>query len=95
MKNEIVFALYKDKAIGSKKEFKEKIRDYIKDVNVSELFVRITNYQIDKYGRVLRCDIDDSYHDAKDLWKMCNNAGSRKRQRAHKYDYERRLKKWK
>lgn len=56
MKNEIVFALFKDEVIGSKDQFRSKIKKYIKDVNVNELFIRITNYQIDTYGLPLSID---------------------------------------
>lgn len=57
MKDEIVFALYKDKAIGSKDEFRRTIKKFIKDINVNEVFLRITNYQIDTYGLTLSVDI--------------------------------------
>lgn len=53
MKNDIVFALYKDQAIGNKNEFREKVKKYIKDINLDELFIRITNYQIETYGLTL------------------------------------------
>lgn len=53
MKNDIVFALYKDQAIGNKNEFREKVKKYIKDINLDELFIKITNYQIDTYGLTL------------------------------------------
>lgn len=57
MKDEIVFALYKDTAIGSKDEFRKKVKKYLKDINFDELFIRITNYQIDTYGLTLTIDV--------------------------------------
>ena len=93
MKDDIVFALYKDTAIGNKNEFREKIKKYIKDVNVGALFVKITNYQIDKYGKVLRNKIDDSYHSIEECYKMANKASTRRRARNHSTERERN--KWK
>ena len=75
MKNEIVFALFKDEVIGSKDHFRSKIKKYIKDVNVNELFIRITNYQIDKYG--LPLTIDTKIPSKEDCKKMAYIAKSR------------------
>ena len=50
MKEDIVFALLKDKAIGSKREFQKQIKRYYQDVDESILYSKITNYQIEKYG---------------------------------------------
>ena len=51
MKEDIVFALLKDKAIGSKQEFQKQIKKYYKDVDETLLYQKINNYQIEKYGR--------------------------------------------
>lgn len=50
MKEDIVFALLKDKAIGSKQEFQKQIKKYYKDVDETLLYQKINNYQIEKYG---------------------------------------------
>lgn len=51
-KEEYLFAKYKDKCIYSAAKFKGEIKDY-KNINASDLYVRIINYQIKKYGRPL------------------------------------------
>ena len=53
MKDEILFAIYKDEAIFNKKEFKKDMKKYKKDANLDNLYVRIVNYQIDTYGYTL------------------------------------------
>jgi hypothetical protein len=53
MKEDIVFALLKDKAMGSKTEFKKQIKRYYKNVDESYLYQKITNYQIEKYGSTI------------------------------------------
>lgn len=53
MKDEIVFAMYKDKAIGRKDIFRNQVRMFNTQINVDELFLKIVNYQIEKYGTQL------------------------------------------
>ena len=53
MKDDIVFALYKDKILGSRHAFERQIKKFIKEINVSDVYLRILNYQIEKYGCVL------------------------------------------
>lgn len=53
MKDDIVFALYKDVPIGRKDEFKRTVAKYIDDINFNDVFLRIVNYQVDKYDTQL------------------------------------------
>lgn len=53
MKNDIVFALLKDKPMGSKQEFQKQIKRYYQDIDETNLYSKITNYQIEKYGTAL------------------------------------------
>lgn len=57
MKEEIIFGLYKDKPLVNSVAFRKKMSAY-KDVDASKLFIKITNYQIQKYGRTID---DDKY----------------------------------
>lgn len=64
-KNKLIFNIYKDKVIVSKnfkKEVKEKYG--LNDVEASDMFVKITNYQIKKYnGRLDFMDKDTTKED--------------------------------
>jgi hypothetical protein len=83
MKENIIFSLYKDKPVRSAKEFRNEIeRKYGKEVNAKELYLRITNYQIDKYGYML-WDYDDEYT-TEDYLRRANNARNRRKQRIGK-----------
>ena len=53
MKENILFVLYKDKPLDNKKTFKQKLKKYAKEINIDNLFIKINNYQIDKYGSAL------------------------------------------
>lgn len=53
MKDEIVLAIFKDKAIGRKDIFRNQVKMFNNQINVDELFLRIVNYQIEKYGTQL------------------------------------------
>lgn len=70
-REDILFALYKDKATNGSKEFKEKLKKYKKEVNLTDLYTRVINYQIDKYGvsldtvRDTNTLVDDMYFDGK------------------------------
>lgn len=51
MKTDILFALYKDKVVCPKKKFEKIVGKY--DVNISDLYAKITSYQVDTYGSIL------------------------------------------
>ena len=64
-KNKLIFNIYKDKVIVSKKFKKEVKEKYgLNDVEASDMFVKITNYQIKKYnGRLDFMDKDTTKED--------------------------------
>lgn len=64
-KNKLIFNIYKDKVIVSKKFKKEVKEKYgLNDVEASDMFVKITNYQIKKYnGRLDFMDKDTAKED--------------------------------
>ena len=53
MNEELIFEMYKDRPIKNARTFKGELRKKFKNIDVSNLFVRITNYQISKFGRAL------------------------------------------
>lgn len=64
-KSELIFNIYKDVVIVSKK-FKREVKEKygLNDVEASDMFVKITNYQIKKYnGRLDFMDKDDTKED--------------------------------
>lgn len=52
-KEDILFALYKDKSHSSKEDFLKDLKQYKNEVDLRNLYIRIVNYQIDKYGCTL------------------------------------------
>lgn len=52
-KDDILFALYKDKATNGSEDFQKQLKKYKNEVNLRNLYTRIVNYQIDKYGKTL------------------------------------------
>lgn len=57
----LIYMAFKDKEIGSSRKFKEKIKkDYGYTVN-SDLYAKILNYQIMRYGRTLQDATDREY----------------------------------
>lgn len=53
-KIELIFNIYKDSVIFSKKFKAEMIRKYkLSDEKIRNLFIKIQNYQIDRYGNRL------------------------------------------
>lgn len=59
-KEELIFELYKDRSIGARKlrrELKTKynIND---DKKITEIYIRINNYQINKYGGRISVDVE-------------------------------------
>ena len=64
-KSELIFNIYKDRVIVSKK-FKREVKEKygLNDVEASDMFVKITNYQIKKYnGRLDFMDKDTAKED--------------------------------
>ena len=64
-KSELIFNIYKDAVIVSKK-FKREVKEKygLNDVEASDMFVKITNYQIKKYnGRLDFMDKDTTKED--------------------------------
>lgn len=64
-KSELIFNIYKDAVIVSKK-FKREVKEKygLNDVEASDMFVKITNYQIKKYnGRLDFMDKDATKED--------------------------------
>lgn len=64
-KSELIFNIYKDVVIVSKK-FKREVKEKygLNDVEASNMFVKITNYQIKKYnGRLDFMDKDATKED--------------------------------
>lgn len=64
-KSELIFNIYKDRVIVSKK-FKREVKEKygLNDVEASDMFVKITNYQIKKYnGRLDFMDKDSKKED--------------------------------
>lgn len=64
-KSELIFNIYKDRVIVSKK-FKREVKEKygLNDVEASDMFVKITNYQIKKYnGRLDFMDKDTTKED--------------------------------
>ena len=53
MKEDILFALYKDKAIGRKEQFRDTIKEYVDEIDFETLYLRIVNYQVEKYNTQL------------------------------------------
>lgn len=52
-KGDILFALYKDKPTDGSRKFQRNLKKYKEEVNLNNLYVKIVNYQIDKYGTTL------------------------------------------
>lgn len=64
-KSELIFNIYKDTVIVSKK-FKREVKEKygLNDVEAADMFVKITNYQIKKYnGRLDFMDKDTTKED--------------------------------
>lgn len=51
---EFIFQNYKDKCFINATTLKNEIAKHFKNVNVNELYIRIVNYQVKKYGETLR-----------------------------------------
>ena len=79
---ELIFNMYKDKVVVSKK-FKLEIekRFNLSQREISDLFVKIQNYQIKKYGA--RLDHNDIIHSKEECKKLAFNSKTRKTQRKY------------
>jgi hypothetical protein len=73
-KEQLIFELYKDKPISNTTEFKKMLNGKFKVTDVMELYVKIVNYQIDRYGMSLRNTVDMPTHEEKMYLKDKNNA---------------------
>lgn len=53
-KEDCIFEELKDKSFQNAKDFKERLVKKYKNVNVQNIYLRVANYQIKKYGTILR-----------------------------------------
>lgn len=81
-KLELVFNIYKDEIIKNK-EFRRKIKEKygFSDIIISNLIVRIVNYQIEKYGQRKSNEIE--IYTKEELLRKSLNARTRKGERIH------------
>lgn len=81
-KLELVFNIYKDEIIKNK-EFRRKIKEKygFSDIVISNLIVRIVNYQIEKYGQRKSNEIE--IYTKEELLRKSLNARTRKGERIH------------
>ena len=84
-KLELVFNIYKDEIIKNK-EFRRKIKEKygFSDTVISNLIVRIVNYQIKKYGSRKSNDVE--IYTREELRRKSLNARRRKGERIHHWD---------
>lgn len=84
-KLELVFNIYKDEIIKNK-EFRRKIKEKygFSDIVISNLIVRIVNYQIEKYGQRKSNEIE--IYTKEELLRKSLNARTRKGQRIHHWE---------
>ena len=85
-KEDLIFALYKDKIVTCK-AFKNICREKYGLENVGDLYVRLNNYQIEKYGVQLCYE-----NETKEDWKINNKKGNLRDQNKKKYYKGRRIK---
>lgn len=78
MKEDIIFSLYKDKPVRTAKEFRKEIESKYKGINAKELYLRITNYQLEKYDSVL-WDSENQYVTYDDYVHKVENVRNRRR----------------
>lgn len=53
-KEECAFVQYKDKCFKNAETCKRNILKKFKDIDVNNLYIRIVNYQLKRYGDILR-----------------------------------------
>lgn len=75
MKEDMLFAILKDKPLENSKEFKNRMKKYGK-INSTDLYIRITNYQIETYGYSLNSFDPNWFED-----KRLNGFDTRSRKR--------------
>lgn len=81
MKDKIIFALYKDKPIKNRHKFMIEIEKYKNEINARELYTKIVNYQIDKYGGVL----DEQAQTSNYVERMCINGNWSRKEKCREY----------
>ena len=87
MKEDILFCLYRNKKMKAP-EFKGEIYKKFGISDCTDLYIRIVNYQIEKYGYQL---IDGPYEDEIDATNKINKA-NRRRHAKKRYYKDRRFK---
>lgn len=80
-KEDILFALYKDKSINGSESFYKEMKQYKNEVNLRNLYTRIVNYQIDKYGTTL----DGRNETTNYVEEMCLKGNWNRKQRCREY----------
>lgn len=70
----IVFERYKDTSFRSSKDFRKQVKEY-RNIDVREVYTKITNYQIKTYGNSLCINREDKI----DLNRLRNNSNLRKK----------------
>lgn len=68
---ELIFNIYKDAPLGTVSKFRNKLVKKFKGINWYELYAKINNYQIKKYGASLN---DRVYKDAEFYQKIKDSA---------------------
>lgn len=81
MKDDIVFVLFKDETLHGKNEFKKSVKKYGSQINIDNVYLRIINYQVDKYGQTLS-DAGSLNYFAEQ--KMSGNSSRRRKLNEHK-----------
>lgn len=61
--DKLIFEAYKDKALISMEKFRYKIKSNFGTIPSSDLYRKIINYQIKKYGKQLDVSISREYQD--------------------------------
>lgn len=67
MKDDIVFSLYKDTPLNSKNDFIELVKPFKNQINVNDVYLRIVNYQVEKYGSGLYDKYDLLNHNEREV----------------------------
>lgn len=80
---EIIFEKEKENTFDNSYDFFKKIREKYKiEFYLADLYKRIINYQVDKYGCSLQYLVDR--HSTEDLYRLGRNARKRKYERRNK-----------
>lgn len=80
---ELIFEMYKNQTLTSAKKFKNDIQKNFKNIDCYDLYRRIVNFQIEKYGCALNTRNYEDYNK-----EECIQASIRAKQR--RYDRKRR-----